>query len=69
MKIPTMLNQYLESIGQEASDMSKDELLDNAVYVKRLDSIGEWWGFAECSFEKSERAMRNELTRFINKLS
>jgi len=41
MKIPIMLEQYLESIGGNAEDMSKEELLDYATYVRNLAKQGE----------------------------
>ena len=72
MKIPTMLEQYLESIGGNAEDMSKEELLDYATYVRNLAKQGEWWGFAMHGFSetgKRENAQKNELTRFINQLT
>ncbi len=72
MKIPTMLEQYLEDIGETPENMSNEELLDNAVYVSNLAKQGEWWGFSMYGYSttgKTEKAQKAELTRYINKLT
>lgn len=69
MKIPIMLEQYLEDIGMVAENMSNEELLDNALYVRSLASQGEWWGFSMYSTGKTDRAQKSELSRFIKTLS
>ena len=71
MKIPTMLEQYLEDIGESAENMSKEDLLDYATYVRNLANQGEWWGFSMYGFSetnKTEKAQKSELTRFINSM-
>lgn len=71
MKIPAILQDYLESTEQNANKMSKKRLLAEAEYIASPE--GNWialrdeWGEVVEDYEYTPQQI-GALTRFINRL-
>ncbi len=71
MKLPEILLDYLETTEQDASKMSKRELLSEAEYIASQE--GNWiclvdeWGDVVEDYEYTPQQI-GALTRFINRL-